>query len=315
MAGSTNWEARIGSRMRLRDLHILVAVAQHGTMAKAAAHLHISQPAVSEAIAHLERVLGLKLLERRRRGVEPTAYGAALLKSATAAFDDLRHGMRQIEFLSDPDAGELRIACPESVASGVLGPIVRRMSARHPRVRLFVEQAVTQPFFPQLENRQVDLILTRWGPPLGNPDHTGGFNVEVLFNDRARLAVGQQTPWAQRRKIDLVDLIDARWITVPSDDIGAIALANAFRDRGLEAPAIDVTTYSIHLRYSLAASADFVAVIPESVLRFNPQHLRALPIDLPVPPWPVAIVTARDRALNPAASRFIECARHVAKSF
>jgi molybdate transport repressor ModE-like protein len=70
--------------MRLRDLHILLAVAQHGTMAKAATHLRVSQPAVSEAISNLERVLGARLLERRRRGVEPTAYGAALVESALA---------------------------------------------------------------------------------------------------------------------------------------------------------------------------------------------------------------------------------------
>jgi DNA-binding transcriptional LysR family regulator len=315
MAGTVDWDARIGSRMRLRDLHILLAVVQHGTMAKAATQLRISQPAVSEAIAALERVLGIRLLERRRRGVEPTAYGAALIRSATAAFDDLRQGVRQIEYLSDPNAGELRIACPESIASGILGPIVRRLTARHPRVRLFVEQAVTQPHFPQLDTRQVDLVLTRWGPRLGQPDRAHGFNVEVLFKDRVRLAVGKRTPWARRRKIDLNQLVNARWITVPSDDVGGAAVAEAFRARGLPPPAIDVTTYSIHLRYNLVAGGAFVALLPESVLRFNPQGLYALPIDLPAPPWPVAIVTAKDRTQNPAVTRFVECARYVAKSF
>jgi DNA-binding transcriptional LysR family regulator len=314
MAGAVNWEARIGSRMRLRDLHILLTVAQHGTMAKAATHLCVSQPAVSEAISNLEQVLGVRLLERRRRGIEPTAFGAALVASARAAFDDLRQGVRQIEFLSDPDAGELRVACPESIASGILGPIVRRLSTRHPRIRLVIEQALTQPLFPQLESRHVDLILTRWGPPLGKPEHARALNIEVLFNDRVQLAASRRTQWSRRRKLDLVDLMDARWITVPSNDVGAAALANAFRARGLEPPAVVVTTYSIHLRYSLATTPGFVAVIPESVLRFNPQGLHRLPVDLAMPPWPVVIVTARDRTPNPAASRFIECARHVAKS-
>jgi DNA-binding transcriptional LysR family regulator len=315
MPTHVDWDTRIGGRLRLRDLHILLAVAQHGTMAKAAAQLGVSQPAVSEAIATLERTLGVRLLERGRRGIEATSYGTALLKSATAAFDELRQGVRRIEFLSDPDAGELRIACPESIASGILGPIVKRMSARHPRVRLFVEQAVTQPLFPQLDARQVDLVLTRWGPPLGEPGHAHALQVETLFNDRIRLAAGRRTPWARRRKLDLADLMDARWITVASHDVGGAALANAFRARGLAPPEIAVTTYSIHLRYSLATTAGYIAVIPESVLRFNPQGLHELPIDLPVPPWPVAIVTARARTPNPAADRFIECARHVAKLF
>src|SRR4051794_29459087 len=90
MAKILDWDARIGGRVRLRDLHILLAVAQRGTMAKAAAQLGVSQPAVSEAIAGLEHALNVRLLERGRRGVEPTIYGHALLKSGRAVFDELR---------------------------------------------------------------------------------------------------------------------------------------------------------------------------------------------------------------------------------
>jgi DNA-binding transcriptional LysR family regulator len=315
MPKPVSYDARIGGQLRLRDLHILLAVAQHGTMARAAAQLGISQPAVSAAIAGLEQTLGIRLMERSRRGAEPTAHGAALLRSATAAFDELRQGLRQIEFLSDPNAGEVRIGCPESIASGILGPIVKRMAERRPRIRLIVEQALTQPLFPQLDNRQVDLILTRWGPLLGERDLGRAFDVEILFNDRIRLATGKRSPWARRRRIGLADLGEARWITVAGNDIGGAALANAFRACGLAPPPIAVTTYSIHLRYSLAASAGFIAAIPESVLRFNPQGLHELPIDLPAPPWPVALVRAKHRAANPAADRFVECARHVARTF
>jgi DNA-binding transcriptional LysR family regulator len=75
-----------------------------------------------------------------------------------------------------------------------------------------------------------------------------------------------------------------------------------------------VTTYSIHLRNTLAASARFIAALPASVLRFNNENLRELPIDLPEPPWPVAIVTSKKRASNPIAERFIDFAREVTKS-
>src|SRR5881227_1917087 len=97
MAKIVDWDARIGGRVRLRDLHILLAVVQCGTMAKAAQQLGVSQPAVSEAIAGLEHALDARLLERGRRGVEPTVYGQALLTSARAAFDELRGGIKQIE--------------------------------------------------------------------------------------------------------------------------------------------------------------------------------------------------------------------------
>ena len=99
------WESRIGRRLRLRDLHILIAVVQWGSMAKAASHLAMSQPAVSEAIASLEDALRVRLLDRSSRGIEPTIYAHALLKRGTAVFDELRQGIRDIEFLADPTSG------------------------------------------------------------------------------------------------------------------------------------------------------------------------------------------------------------------
>jgi DNA-binding transcriptional LysR family regulator len=94
MASVTEWDARIGKRLRLRDLHILSAVAERGSMAKAAKHLAMSQPAISEAIANLEAVLRVRLLDRGPRGVEPTIYAEALLKRGLVVFDELRQGIR-----------------------------------------------------------------------------------------------------------------------------------------------------------------------------------------------------------------------------
>src|SRR5215510_6097973 len=96
---------RIGRRLKLRELHILLAVAERGSMARAADDLAVSQPVVSKTIADLERTLGVRLLDRSRHGVEPTLYGQALLKRSTAAFDELRQGIKDIEFLAEPTAG------------------------------------------------------------------------------------------------------------------------------------------------------------------------------------------------------------------
>jgi hypothetical protein len=103
---ANNWEDRIGRRLKLRDLHILSAVVQWGSMAKAATHLSMTQPAISDAIASLEGALGVRLLDRSSRGVEPTIYTNALLKRGLVVFDELRQGIRDIEFLANPTAGE-----------------------------------------------------------------------------------------------------------------------------------------------------------------------------------------------------------------
>src|SRR5262249_47275884 len=114
-ARPVNWENRVGRRLKLRDLHILAIVAHCGTMAKAAAQLGMSQPAVSESIANLENAAGARLLDRSSHGVEPTIYAHALLKRGHVVFDELQQGLRDIAFLSDPTVGDVRVACPESL--------------------------------------------------------------------------------------------------------------------------------------------------------------------------------------------------------
>src|SRR5499426_1344373 len=120
MLRKIDWESQIGRRLRLRDLHVFHAVVLRRSMAKAAVELGVSQPAVSEVIADLEHALGVRLLDRSTQGVEPTMYGNALLKRSIAVFDELKQSVRDIEFLSDPTMGELRIGCVESLSATIV---------------------------------------------------------------------------------------------------------------------------------------------------------------------------------------------------
>src|SRR5262245_39645879 len=115
-----------------------MAVVQAGSMRKAASLLNTTQPAISRTIAELEHTIGVQLLDRTRQGVLPTIYAEALLKRGNAAFDELKQGIRDIEFLADPTIGEVRIACPEIVCAGLLPVLLDRLSRRHPRVSVHV---------------------------------------------------------------------------------------------------------------------------------------------------------------------------------
>jgi DNA-binding transcriptional LysR family regulator len=132
---------RVAQRLKLRDLRLLDVVVRSKSMARAAAQLNLSQPAVSKAISEMEQVLGVRLLDRSRQGAEPTPYGRALLKSAVAIFDDLRQGVREIEFLSDPAVGDVRVAATEPIASGVLPIVVARLTRQYPRISIYVTQS------------------------------------------------------------------------------------------------------------------------------------------------------------------------------
>src|SRR5260370_17861679 len=106
------WNDRIGRRIKLSDLHILLVVAQSGSMVKAAKELAVSHPVVSRSISELEHTLGVRLLERNPHGVDLTEFGRAMLNRSHAAFDELRQGVKDIEFLADPTAAEVRIGSP-----------------------------------------------------------------------------------------------------------------------------------------------------------------------------------------------------------
>ena len=309
-----DWDSRIGRRVRLRDLHILFAVVQHGSMAKAGTHLGMSQSAVSQAIAALEHALEVPLLDRTRRGVEPNIYGSALMRRGQAAFDELRSGVKDIEFLSDPEVGEVRISCTESIEAGILPAVIERFSLRYPRVKLNVlVESTYHRGYAALNDRTADVILSLSIRPLGE-DVAEHLQAEVLFYDRICLASSLQSPWARRRKIGLADLTDAALISPASDLPGGAAVIEAFRTAGLPMPQIAVTTLSVQVRGILSMSGRFIAVLPVSILRFNPglYSLKELPLDLPMPRWPALMVTLKNRTLSPAIERFMACAREVA---
>src|SRR3954447_26362921 len=134
---------RIGRPIKLQDLHVLMAVVQAGSMNKAAALLNTGQSAVSRSIAELEHTVGVRLLDRTARGVEPTEYGRALLDGGAAVFDDLRQAVRNIEFLADPEAGEVRIGSGHHHAASFVFVVVERLARRHPRMVFHLTSANT----------------------------------------------------------------------------------------------------------------------------------------------------------------------------
>jgi DNA-binding transcriptional LysR family regulator len=307
-----HWETRIGRRLRLRDLHILSTVVQWGSMAKAASHLAMSQPAVSEAIAKLEDALRVRLLDRTSRGIEPTLYARALLKRGHVVFDELRQGIRDIESLADPSAGEVRIASPETVAAGLLPAAIASLARRYPQVIVRVVQASPSTLeFRELRERIVDVALA-WIP---GSYVVEDLDIETLFDEASHVVVGARSPWARRRKLALAELVKEPWIFPPTPTFHAL-ITDAFKAHGLKAPKETVSTASILVRNHLLATGRFLTVLPDSVLRYNAKQwsLKALPIDLRIKPRPIAIVTLKNRTVSPAVQLFVEHVRAVAKS-
>jgi DNA-binding transcriptional LysR family regulator len=314
MGTTGSFDERVTRRLKLRELHILTTVARAGSMGKAAVQLALSQPAVSKAIAEMEFTLGVPLLDRTAQGVEPTLYGRALLKWAGAVFDDLRQGVREIEFLADPTGGEVRVGSTEMMNAGLLPAVIDRLSRQYPRLMFTVMQAPwTAHQYGDLRERRVDFIFGRLMTPIEAKD----LDAEVLFEDPLIVVASAGSKWLRRRKVELAELIDEPWCLMP-DDIGTGRfVAQAFRTRGLEVPRLTVSSNSPHLYYALVHTGRFLSVAPVSTLRLSGRRLglKALPVDFLVQPGPIGIVTLKNRIISPVTQLFIDCARQLARPF
>jgi DNA-binding transcriptional LysR family regulator len=312
MSAKVQRPSRVDRRLKLRQLEILSAVVDCGTMGKAAERLAVSQPVVSKAIADLERTLGVQLLERSAQGVEATDYGRALLKWSAAVFDNLRQGIQEIEFLSDPTAGEVKIGCGGAMIEGILPAILLRLRRRHPRLRFEVVQANTgDVLYRALRDRSVDLVIGRVVPD----DLDDDLSVDILFDEPFAVVAGRGNPWTRRRHIELAELVDEPWI-LPRSGAALAAIADTFAACGLRVPRSEVVCSSIHMHSALLADGRFLALRPASVLRFGPKDpaVKVLPVTLPALPRPVGIVTLKGRMISPVAQRFIDYARETASS-
>lgn len=305
-----DWGDRIGRRLKPRDLHIFMAVAEEGNMAKAAERLAISRPVVSKTIADLERTLGVPLFDRSPQGIEPTLYGRALSKRSVAIFDELRQSVREIEFLADPTAGELHIGCTETMTAGLAATAIEQLSQRHPNLIFHMEASdVATLHFHFLRERKCELVLSRALPSGPEPDMTS----EPLFHEDVAIVAGPGSEWLRRRKLALADLLDAPWILSRFELLPGAPLFEAFT--GLSFPRAIIFSNSLSLRTKLLANGRFLTFVPGSVLRFGSKNLqfKPLPIKLPRTPQPVVITTLKNRTLSPMAELFIECVREIAR--
>jgi DNA-binding transcriptional LysR family regulator len=304
------WNDRTRRRLKLRDLDILTTLIDAGTMGKAASRLNISQPAVSKAVAELEAALGVRLVDRGRRGITPTPFGLALQKRSVAIFNDLRQGVQDIDFLSDPTTGEIRIGTTDPIMVAIASPIIDLLSRKYPRMFFHVVTGDTATLYRDVTDRNIELAICRMIGPL--PDELAA---EILFHDSFAVTTSAKNPLTRRRKLTLAELADEPWTLYPSDSFFGTVVAQAFRANGHEPPRLTVATLSFSAQMELLATGRFLTVLPSFMLRVPSPNLplKALPVALPNARMPIGIITLKNRTLTPLAQLFIDTVRAFAK--
>jgi DNA-binding transcriptional LysR family regulator len=229
-------------------------------MRKAAILLNTTQSAISRSIADLEQTIGARLLDRSSQGIEPTRYGRALLKRGVAVFDELKQGVQEIEFLSNPETGELLIGSGSAFAEGFVLAVIDRLSQRYPRVAYHLMPGTLLALYGQLRERRIELAFS------GNSefDLQEDMDAEVLFEEPLVVAASAENPWVRRRRVHLADLVDEPWTWSPPGSVVDRLVVEAFLANGLDPPGAAVYTDAINVRIRLAATRGFLTVVPAS---------------------------------------------------
>jgi DNA-binding transcriptional LysR family regulator len=283
-------------RIKLRDLKIFQAAAETGSMAKAAAHMAITQPAVSYAISELEHAIGMPLLDRSSQGVTPTVYGRALLERSAIVFNELRHGISEIASLADPGT--------TPPMSAVASAVFNRLVPRYPRMRFELSVGGTDVLLRQLRQRDVEIVISRLASMAGNDD----LSVETLFHDELVVICSKQSKWARRRNVALADLVGEPWVLPPATGFLTGVMRGEFEAQGLKFPQATVTTSSTYSLSVLIGNGNFLGIHPRAMLTTPNEHpqLTAVDVRLPTTRGAIGLISLKDRSLSPVAKLFAQ---------
>jgi DNA-binding transcriptional LysR family regulator len=215
--------------MTLEDLRILVAACEAGSLSALARDLRRTQSAVSQHISRLETELGVKLLERHARGVEPTAAGRVLKEFALEGLDAIEVGLQRIRALRHGEAASLSITTGgTTVRHFMMGAIVRFRKS-HPGVNLrFLPAGSTRRCFEILRLSQADLGFITIGEP------TRGIKVRTVAQQKLFLLAAPTDPLASRRRLHVADLAGIRYLGLSGGTTHQSAIEQAAAERGLE---------------------------------------------------------------------------------
>jgi DNA-binding transcriptional LysR family regulator len=306
-----DWDSRLGKRIKLRDLHILQAAAEAGSMAKAATDLAITQPAISYAVGELEHALGVPLLERSSQGVTPTVYGQALLERSRIVFNELRQGINEIGSMADPSVGELRIGTTPPM-SAIASAVINRLVPSYPRMTFALTVGPTDVLLHGLRRRDIELVISRLADFVSDED----LDVNTLFHDELAVICSKNNRWARKRGVRLADLVGEPWVFPHASAFLSKIMKAAFDEQRLDMPRARVTTQSTYALSVLVANGPFLAMHPGTMLTTPNEHpqLTAVDVRLPKTRGPIGLITLKRRSLSPVANLFLQAASGVAKA-
>jgi len=304
-----DWHLR--ARLKARQLALLVAIAEHRSLRRAAAEVAVSQPAATRLLAELEDALGVRLFERASWGMQPTPYGDTLIRYARGMLTDLAEARDEIAALAAGATGRLRVGAETGAVPRLLTPALRDVREGRPGLRVFVLVNTSDVLVAALRQGTLDVALGH----LPARADAAEFDVVPLRTDPLCAVVRAGHPLARGRRVSAAALAGVPWILHPPDS-GMRDEAGAFLARASIRPGGDlVETVSIVATLALLETTDAATVLPQDLAEhYAAQGLLArLPLRVPPGGGTVTdLITRRSRQLSPAAQALVAALRQVA---
>lgn len=298
-------------RLKTRQLLLLIALDAHRNIHRAADALHMTQPAASKQLRGLEDLLEVRLFERLSRGMEPTIFGAAMIRHARMALTSLALAHEDIDALKTGLPGQVAIGAIMSPSLSLLPRAIARVKHAAPLTRISVDIDTSSVLLGRLRHGALDFLVAR----MPDTDFETQLHYEELADEGVCIVARTRHPMADAAALQLADLAPLAWILAPHGSTLRHRCDAMFRRAGLAPPGNIVETTALLLIVPLLLQSDSVHLMPLDVARYYVQlHILAiLPVDVPIRMDGFGIITRRNHLLSPSAARMLEAIRAAAR--
>ncbi|WP_051856180.1 LysR substrate-binding domain-containing protein [Streptomyces sp. NRRL S-1868] len=300
----------LSGRLKLRHLVLVVAIAEHGSVLRAAEHLHLAQPAVTRSLREVETLLGVELFTRGPRGTVPTVFGEAFLEHARGVLAELRHAGERLTGLADAAVGTVTVGTLLA-GSGVLLPrAIAALKRDRPGVTVVVREATFDFHVPRLLDGGTDLVVGRLNPIDDQP----GLRQIGLCAEPVRLVARPGHPARTAERPTLAGLLAHPWVLPLEQTSLRRELTAVFRAQGLGTPENLVECTSILTVCALVRETDMIAALPEHATATDPGVV-PLPVELPGVHQEIGVTLPERRRLTPSAHLLLQHLRREAERY
>jgi molybdate transport repressor ModE-like protein len=295
----------------VRRIRVLQEVVTRGSFSAAADSLHLSQSAVSQQIASLEREVGVPLLERTSDGPKLTAAGEALMEHGDAVICRLEEAEREIAQIAGLEGGRLRLSSFVTASATLMTPALSLFRQRFAKVELEFTEADPEDSFPALKRGDSDLAVI-FDYPAFPLDFSRDVEAELIYEEQMRIALAPGHPLAAGKSVKMADLADEDWLCGAAPSSCRFQVINLCREAGFE-PKITFQSEDYEVIKGFVAGGLGISILPELAGDHPGIELRKVRGEKPI--RRVWAVTRESDVRPPAAEQMLGVLREVSRAY